>query len=55
MQVYGKHQLERALQEYSHDRLKQTALQIEARNPGTKPANRGRRDSIIAYIVAYAN
>jgi len=31
--------------------LKETAGEIEQRPPGTKPANRGRTDAVIAYIV----
>lgn len=53
--VYGRAQLGRALVDYTLDMLKQTAAQVEANNPGTKPANRGRKDALIAYIVEYSN
>lgn len=54
IQLYGHHQLARALQDYTVDKLKMTAAQIEQRHPGTKPTNRGRRDALIAYIVDYS-
>ncbi len=54
VQLYGRHQLVRALQDYLVDSLKQTAAQIERQHPGTKPSNRGRKDALIAYIVAHA-
>lgn len=50
-QVYGRHQLVRALQDYSVESLKRTVAALEARHPGTKPTNRGRKDPLIAYIV----
>jgi hypothetical protein len=54
MYVYGDDKLGRALQDYTLDMLKQTAANIEARHPGTKPANRSRKDAVIAYIVKYS-
>jgi len=53
--VYGRHQLARALQDYTVDMLKLTAANIEARHPGTKPRNRGQRQPLIAYIVEQYN
>jgi hypothetical protein len=54
VQLYGKHQLARALQGFLVDSLKQTAAQIEQQHPGTKPTNRGRKDALIAYIIEYS-
>lgn len=51
VRVFGRPQLARALHDYTVEALKETAAQYEARHPGTKPTNRGRRDSLIAYIV----
>lgn len=50
-QVYGRHQLARALQDYSRDTLKRTAAELEQRHPGTKPASRSLKDALIVYIV----
>ncbi len=52
IQVYGRAQLARALDEYTVEALKQTAATYEAKFPGTKPTNRGQRAPLIAYIVA---
>jgi hypothetical protein len=52
--IYGHHQLARALQDYSLDSLKRAADIVQQRHPGTKPANRGRKDAVIAYIVEYS-
>lgn len=54
IQVYGKHQLARALYDYYPDMLKRTAAEIERQHPGTKPAHRGRKDALIAYIVEHS-
>lgn len=51
IRIYGRAQLGRALHDYTVDALKEVAARYEARHPGTKPANRGRRDALIAYIV----
>lgn len=50
-QVYGRHQLARALQDYSAEMLKRAAAELEVRHPDTKPANRSRKEALIAYIV----
>jgi hypothetical protein len=52
--VYGADKLSRALQDYSIDKLKQAASVLERSYPGTKPANRSRRDALIAYIVEHS-
>jgi hypothetical protein len=52
--VYGRHQLARALQDYTVDMLKLTAAKIEAAHSGTKPKNRGQRQTLIDYIVQYS-
>lgn len=54
VRLYGRNQLERALQDYTVESLKQTAAQVEQQHPGTKPANRGRRDALMAYILEHA-
>lgn len=51
--VYGRDQLARALQDYMLDSLKQTAAAIERANPGTKPSNRSKKQAVIDYIVTY--
>lgn len=51
LNLYGSHQLERALSRYTLVKLKEASAAVEARNPGTKPANRGQKAAIIAYIV----
>lgn len=53
LRLYGAHQLRAALEDYSRDTLKVAAATIEQRNPGTKPTNKSRKDSIIAYIVEH--
>lgn len=52
--VYGHAQLGRALERYSVDMLKQTAVRIEQEHPGTKPTNRGQKKPLIDYIVKYS-
>ena len=54
IRVWGKDQLDRALEPYMVDMLKQTAARIEATHPGTKPANRGQKKALISYIVQYS-
>jgi hypothetical protein len=51
VRVFGRPQLARALHEYTVAALKETADQYQARHPGTKPTNRGRRDALTAYII----
>lgn len=55
VRVYGRAQLERALQDYMLDSLKETAALIEREHPGTKPTNRGQKQSVIDYIVKYSD
>ncbi len=54
IQAYGRHQLARALQGYTVEKLKMTAAALEHQHPGTKPANRGRKEALIAYIVEHS-
>jgi hypothetical protein len=54
IQVYGRHQLEPALQRYNVSMLKRTVAVIEQQYPGTKPENRGRKDALIAYIMEHS-
>lgn len=51
LDLYGDHQLAQALNRYTLVKLKEASAAVEARNPGTKPANRGQKAAIIAYIV----
>ena len=52
--VYGADKLGRALQEYSLDRLKQTAESIQQEHPGTKPTSRANKQAVIDYIIRYS-
>lgn len=54
IQVYGTHQLARALHDYSLDDLKRTADSIQIQHPGTKPTSRASKQAVIAYIVRYS-
>jgi hypothetical protein len=54
IRLYGRDQLTRALQDYTLNKLKQTAAVIEQAHPDTKPTNRSRIDDVIAYIVEYS-
>lgn len=51
--VYGAEQLPLALRRFTRDLLRAAAAKIEAQHPGTKPANRTRREDLIAYIVQW--
>lgn len=51
--LYGSGQLRQALSVYSLSKLKEALAPVEQRNPGTKPTNRSRKDSIIEYIVEH--
>ncbi len=51
--VYGADKLARALHEYTLDKLKMTAAEIERRHPGTKPTSRANKAAVIAYIVEH--
>lgn len=53
LDLYGTHQLERALSDYKKDRLQEAVQTVQKRNPGTKP-NKSTKDGFIAYIVEYA-
>jgi hypothetical protein len=52
-QLYGEHQLDRALQDYTLDMLKETSAKIEAAHPGTKPRSKSSKQAVIDYIVRY--
>lgn len=54
IRVWGRDQLALALEPYMVDMLKETAALIEAAHPGTKPTNRGRKTSLISYIVQHS-
>lgn len=52
-ELYGAEQLPLALARYKVPKLKLAAELVQQRNPGTKPKNKGNRDALIDYIVAY--
>ena len=52
--VYGHAQLGRALQDYTLDMLKQTAAQVQAEHPGTRPKSKSSKAAVIDYIVQYS-
>jgi hypothetical protein len=52
--VYGYHQLGRALQDYTLDMLKQTAAKVQAEHPDTKPKSKSSKAAVIDYIVQYS-
>ncbi len=52
--LYGDHQLDRALQDYTLDFLKLTAANVQAAHPGTKPASMAKKQAVIDYIVRYS-
>jgi hypothetical protein len=54
VQLYGSHQLDRALQDYTLDMLKETAARVQAAHPGTKPRSKASKQSVIDYIVQYS-
>ncbi|MGO8950175.1 MAG: hypothetical protein ACLQUY_21465 [Ktedonobacterales bacterium] len=52
--MYGVHQLDRALQDYTLDMLKDTAAKVQSEHPGTKPRSKASKQSVIDYIVQYS-
>jgi hypothetical protein len=54
IRVYGIGQLDRALQDYTLNDLKQASAKIEATHPGTKPRTKASKQPIIDYIVRYS-
>jgi hypothetical protein len=54
MYVYGSDKLERALQNYTLDMLKQTAANVQAAHPGTRPRSKSSKAAVIEYIVEYS-
>jgi hypothetical protein len=53
-QLYGTHQLNRALQDYTLDKLKDTAANVQAAHPGTKPTSKSSKQAVIDYIARYS-
>lgn len=49
--LYGAHQLRRALSRYKLPELRLATQLVQERNPGTKPSNKSKRDPLIDYIV----
>jgi hypothetical protein len=54
IQLYGDHQLDRALQDYTLDMLKETATNVQTAHPGTKPRSKASKQAVIDYIVRYS-
>ncbi len=53
-QLYGDNQLDRALQDYTLEMLKETAANVQAAHPGTKPTSKASKQAVIDYIVRYS-
>ena len=53
-QLYGSHQLDRALQDYTLDKLKETAAKVQAAHPSTKPRTKASKQAVIDYIVEHS-
>ncbi|HLZ21061.1 MAG TPA: hypothetical protein VKQ30_02920, partial [Ktedonobacterales bacterium] len=51
--LYGDHQLQLALDRYSLTKLKEAVVLVQKQNPGTKPKNMGRKESVLDYIVEH--
>lgn len=51
--IYGADQLADALREHATASLKEAVEFVQERHPGTKPKNKGQRESIIQYLVNY--
>jgi hypothetical protein len=51
LELYGPDQLRLALSRYKLAELKQAAAVVQGRNPGTRPADKSRRDPLLDYIV----
>lgn len=51
--AYGEAQTRRLLGNEVMDDLRHSVAIVEAINPGTRPANRRRKDSLIEYIMAH--
>jgi hypothetical protein len=50
-EAFGANQLPIALNLFPLAKLKEASALVEQRCPGTKPANRSKKDAVIAYIV----
>lgn len=53
LDVYGAHQLERALKPRSLATLRESGAIVEQRHPGTMPKGRATKAGLIAYIMQY--
>ncbi len=54
-ELYGDAQLPKALKRYTLKHLLEGAALVERKHPGTKPANKTKKDAVIAYIINYIN
>ena len=55
VQLYGYSQLDRALQDYTPDMLKEAAAKVQQDHPGTKPTSKAAKQALIDYIVKYTD
>jgi hypothetical protein len=51
LDLYGPHQLEKALNLFPTVKLKEASAKVEQQHLGTKPENRGSKAALVAYIV----
>jgi hypothetical protein len=51
-EAFGTVQLRRILEALPLGKLKESAAQVERRNPGTRPGNKSQKASLIEYITA---
>ncbi|HUY77839.1 MAG TPA: hypothetical protein VMV29_13795 [Ktedonobacterales bacterium] len=53
LELFGPEQLPRVLFLRTLENLKRAVRIVQARHPGTKPSNMGRKDAIVEYIMRY--
>lgn len=52
-EIYGAHQLRRALERHPLRKLQEASALVEERNPGTRPTKKTDKAAIVDYIVAH--
>jgi hypothetical protein len=53
LRLYGPRQLRAALSAYSYATLREAVAQVQQKNPGTRPKDRRKTESLIEYIVEH--
>jgi|SRR5579872_89378 len=53
LRLYGPAQLRAALEDYTLDKLKEAAVSIQQKYPGTKPKSKASKAAVIDYIVEH--